>query len=204
MGSIDAASVQGSDECAGPKGASDDAHEPLSARDAFDILSNDRRRFALHYLMQEEEAPSLNQLSRHVAAWENDVPPEAVTSTQRRRVHVALHQTHLPRMDDAGIVTYESSADPICLAERADDLNVYMEVVPGNDITWSTFYLGLSLFSLSLVAAVAVGAYPFSVLSMTQAAVFSSLLFVVASAVHVRWTRRRRLGSQGEPPTRRV
>jgi membrane protein implicated in regulation of membrane protease activity len=79
-----------------------------------------------------------------------------------------------------------------------------MEVVPGNDITWSTFYLGLSVFSLSLVGAVAVGAYPFSVLSTTQVAVFSSLLFVVASVVHVRWTRRRRLGSPGRPPTRRV
>lgn len=204
MGSTDIASVRGDDENSGPGGVPDDEDESLAARDAFDILSNDRRRFALHYLMREEEAPSLNELSRYVAAWENDVPPEAVTAKQRRRVHVALHQTHLPRMDDAGIVTYDSSAEPIRLTDRAADLNVYMEVVPGNDITWSTFYLGLSAFSLSLFVAVELGAYPFSLLTATHVAGLTSLLFLASSVVHVARTRHRRLGSDGAPPTRRV
>lgn len=204
MGSTDLASARNGDENSAPSESVEAVSESLTARDAFDILSNDRRRFALHYLMREDEPPSLNRLSRYVAAWENDVPPEEVTSKQRRRVHVALHQTHLPRMDDAGIVTYDSSAEPIRLTEKAEDLNVYLEVVPGNDITWSTYYLGLSAFSLSLFVAVEVGAYPFSFLTATHVAGLCSLLFLASSAVHVIWTRRRRLGSAGRPPTRRV
>jgi cobalamin biosynthesis protein CobD/CbiB len=57
-------------------------------------------------------------LSEQIAAWENNEAIEEVTADERRRVYVSLHQTHLPRMDEAGVLQYENSRDTIELTER--------------------------------------------------------------------------------------
>lgn len=57
-------------------------------------------------------------MSEQIAAWENNEAIEEVTADERRRVYVSLHQTHLPRMDEAGVLQYENSRDTIELTER--------------------------------------------------------------------------------------
>ena len=172
----------------------------LNQTEVFDILSNDRRRHALHYLLASDEGTDIGELSEQIAAWENDESLEQVTSDERRRVYVSLHQTHLPRMDDAGILQYENSRDTIELTERGESLQVYMEVVEGNDIPWSEFYLGLSALAASLTAALWVDAAPFGVLPDLAWMAAVVLLFGVTSAVHVYYAEQRRLGSDGAPP----
>ena len=92
-------------------------------------------------------------MSEQIAAWENDEAIEEDTADERRRVYVSLHQTHLPRMDEAGVLQYENSRDTIELTERGESLRVYMEIVERDEIPWSEFYLGLSALSASLLAA---------------------------------------------------
>jgi hypothetical protein len=177
----------------------------LSESDIFDILSNDRRRYALHYLLREgtEEGPTVRELSRYVAAWENETPPERVEAKQRRRVHIALHQTHLPRMDRADVVEYDPASDTVELSGNAEDLRVYMEVVSGEEIPWSQFYVGLAVLSLGCLAASAVGLPPFDWIRGLGFAVLTSLSFLATGVVHTRHMRRHRVGSDGPPPKRR-
>ena len=172
----------------------------LTQTEAFDILSNERRRHALHYLLAQDDGTEIGELSEQVAAWENGEELEQVTSDERRRVYVSLHQTHLPRMDDAGILQYENSRDTIELTERGESLRVYMEVVEGNEIPWSEFYLGLSALTAALVAALWVGAPPFGMLPDLAWLGGVSLLFGLTSAIHVYYADQRRLGSDGAPP----
>lgn len=179
--------------------ASDPGTE-LSQTEAFDILSNDRRRHALHYLLAQDDGTEIGELSEQVAAWENGEDLEQVTSDERRRVYVSLHQTHLPRMDDAGILQYENSRDTIELTERGESLRVYMEVVEGNEIPWSEFYLGLSALGAALTAALWVEAVPFSLLPDLAWLAGVVVMFALTSAVHVYYADQRRLGSDGAPP----
>lgn len=172
----------------------------LTQTEAFDILSNDRRRHALHYLLSHDGGTEIGELSEQIAAWENGEDVEQVTADQRRRVYVSLHQTHLPRMDDAGILSYENSRDTIELTERGESLRVYMEVVEGNDIPWSEFYLGLSALSAALVAAVWFGAPPFGLFPDLAWGTVVVALFTLTSAVHVYYAEQRRLGTDGPPP----
>lgn len=187
----------------GPDGTpepGDDGPGELSRTEVFELLGNDRRRYALHHLMRAENV-DIGELAEHVAAWENDVGVAEVDSTQRRRAYVALHQTHLPRLDDAGVLDYESTRDEIELTETGQDLRVYMDVVRGNDIPWSEFYLGLSGFSAALVTVTWLDIYPFSFGSDTAYAALIVLLFTVTSIFHLLRARRNRLGADGAPPT---
>lgn len=187
----------------GPDGApGPGTEEPgeLSRTEVFRLLGNDRRRYTLHHLMRTESA-EIGELAEHIAAWENEVDVAEVDSAQRRCVYVALHQTHLPRLDDAGALNYESTRDEIELTETGEDLRVYMDVVRGNDIPWSEFYLGLSGFSAALVTVAWLDIFPFSIGSDAAYAAFVVVLFTATSIGHLVRSRRNRLGVGDAPPT---
>lgn len=190
-------------ESEGARAGGQNGSKRLSQDDIFDLLSNSRRRYALHYLLQEEDPPTLRDLSRQVAAWENDTAIEDITSKQRRRVYIALHQTHLPTMDDAGVVNYDTSANVVELSDNADELQVYLDVVEGNEIPWNEFYLGLGLTSCALVASIGIGTYPFTLVPGIVWAGIIALAFTVAGIVHTYHARDQQLGSEGKPPTLR-
>lgn len=174
-----------------------------SREEVFDILSNQRRRHTLHYLRQQEaEEPSvdLRELSEHVSAWENGVSPDEITHRERKTVYTALRQTHLPKMDQAGVVEYDPNRGSIEPTEEFQEVEVYLDVVPNSEIPRSEFYLGLSALSAALLAAVWVGAYPFSLLGMLTWSVIIVAMFTVSAAIDTYYASRRQLGSEGLPP----
>lgn len=171
-----------------------------SKDDIFHILSNDRRRHTLHYLMQENGSASKRDISRQVAAWEYGIPPEQVSSQQRKRVYISLHQTHLPQMDKRGIVDYNPSGQEVNLTDDVDELQVYLDVVYGKDIPWSEFYLGLGMVSLAAVAATGAGIVPFTAFPPLAWAAIIAGAFTVTAVYHVYNSRRHALGRGGPPP----
>lgn len=157
----------------------------LSKSEIFDVLRNQRRRFVLHYLEHfDGEGPvELGELATQVAAWEYDVPATSVTSTQRKRVYTTLQQSHLPKLDEAGIVKFDSNRGTVCATDIVGDLTIYLEVVPGNEFAWHEFYLGLGAVGCALMAAVWAGIYPFSTVpAIAWGAVVCVALVVSAAA----------------------
>ena len=84
----------------------------------------------------------LGDLAEHVAAWELEKDVAAITSTERRRVYTSLQQTHLDKLEEAGII--ECDRKTIEPTERLEDLEFYLEVVPEDEIPWAQYYLGLA------------------------------------------------------------
>ena len=101
------------------------------------------------------------------------------------------------------MLDYESTGDEIELTETGEDLRVYMDVVRGNDIPWSEFYLGLSAFAAALVTVAWLDIYPFSIGGDAAYAGAIVLLFTMTSSVHLVRSRRNRLGAGESPPTTR-
>jgi DNA-binding transcriptional ArsR family regulator len=171
--------------------------EPLSKDDIFTVLSNERRRFVLRYLKDHEEAVQIRDLAQQVASWENDVPIEQLNYKQRKRVYTSLHQTHLPKLDDCGIVEYDRDRKTVALTDRIETLDIYLEVVPENDIPWSQYYLGLATVSLAVVAAAWLELFPFSLLPGIAYAGLVAGALGVSAAVH---TYRSRSLAEGQSP----
>ena len=116
-----------------PVGASSDAS--LSREEAFDVLSSERRRRVLGYLLDVDDRTTLRDLSQMLAAWGNDVGVEEITSQQRKRVYTALKQFHLPKMDRTGVIDYDDDdRGTVTLADAARNLRVYLEIVPDREI----------------------------------------------------------------------
>lgn len=82
-----------------------------SPEEVFTLLSNRRRRDAVDVLSNQETAVTLRKLVDSIAAREtgtDDVPEEAADA-----VATALHHVHLPKLDQAGVVSYHPTAGTV-------------------------------------------------------------------------------------------
>ncbi len=151
--------------------------EKLSRNELFDVLSNERRRCALYYLQQQEGTVELTDVVDYVTAWQYGESLSELDSGQRMRVYSALHQAHLPKLDSAGFIDYDSENGTIETREEVEYARLYLEYDPENDISWSTLYFGLVAIgvTLALVSRFAVG--PFDWLTSSHLVWLLLLLF---------------------------
>ena len=174
--------------------------EPLSKGEVFEVLRNQRRRYVLQYLKQDERAVELGDLAQQVAAWEYETTLEEVTPEQRKRVYTTLQQTHLPKMDSSGILSFDSDRGVIEPTERTAELNIYLEIVPGHEFAWRELYLSLGAISCAIVAALWGDIYPLTLLPDLAWAALIALTFTGTSIVHIYHERNMRLGHGELPP----
>lgn len=86
----------------------------LSLDDVFGLLAERRRRFALHALLDAEQgAIDCETLAETVAAREAEADGEYESPERRARVAAALHDVHLPKLDDAGVVDYDTRSGAV-------------------------------------------------------------------------------------------
>jgi hypothetical protein len=166
----------------------------------YDALSNTRRRHVIHCILREGEAVELADLSRTIAAWENGVDTEAVTAKQRKRVYTALRQVHLPKLDEAGIVSFDPDRGTVEATAATSNVEAYLRVVPDDEITWSRFYVGLGAILGAVTLFGWLGLFPFSELPGHAWGVLSGLAVTATGVAHVVSDRRHQIGSDGPPP----
>jgi len=148
--------------------------EDLSREDLFDILSSDRRRYLLYFLEAESGEAELRELARLVAAHESGITPQNVTQKGEKRVYISLYQSHLPKLEAAGIVEYDSDSKRLTSTERVERVANLFE---DRSRPWRTYYLllaagGVVLLSLDLIGG---GLFPPSFLTL---GVLGALLFL--------------------------
>lgn len=111
----------------------------------FDILKNRRRRLVIRYLAEESASTTLSDLAEHIAALENDKPVGSLSSAERKRVYVSLYQSHLPKMDDADVIDFDSDRGTV---ERDDDVDRFVEFIDVDlsegERDWPRYYLALA------------------------------------------------------------
>jgi hypothetical protein len=156
----------------------------LSKGEIFDVLQNQRRRYVLEYLKRFDEPVSLSDLATQVAAWEYRTPVEDVTKDQKKRVYTTLQQTHLGKMEEAGIIEYDCEENLISRTEYTEELTVYLEIVPGSEFPWREFYLSLGTISCSIVVGIWANLYPMTLLSSLEWATVIAVSFTAAAAYH--------------------
>lgn len=155
----------------------------LSKDEIFYLLKNRRRRDIVRYLMDNEGEATLSELAEHIAAWENDIDVQALNSGQRKRVYVALYQTHLPKLAENEIIEYERNRGDVTLTENAEHLKTYLVDDESESDPWSKRYAALSVTGAVAILLLTVGGVSLGI-SMTQFTVLLTAAFLVASLAH--------------------
>lgn len=173
---------------------SGDSPPSLPPDDRYHILQTRRRRDTLRYLRRRDEPVDVRDLAEWVAAREQETTPERLTSRQRQRVYISLYQTHLPKLDEYGVVRYHKdrgAVTPLALVEHFDEYLAPSEVGGGvededEDVdvdtrAWWRSYLALSSLGVALVGLAASGILPLPALAAAGLVVSS---FAMLSIFH--------------------
>ncbi len=156
----------------------------LTKFDIHDVLRNERRTRVLEHLHGRNQPIPLRELSERLAALETgeDPPPRNI----RESVYNSLHQTHLPKLDEMGIVSYNVDRKLVSPAAGFEQVTVYMEVVSADDVTWSTYYLLLGILGLCVAGLSSLDVSIFGLLSVPVWTV-SFLVILCCSAILERY-----------------
>lgn len=159
----------------------------LAETEIHDILRNNRRRRVIEHLQESVGTVTLRELAETIAAHESGDSP--APRPVRESVYNSLHQTHLPKLDDEGVIEYDEHRKTIELRPGARDVNVYMEVVMKYGITWADYYRTVATLALALMVAAELGT-PFVSTVPTLLWASFMLFLVAASTAYQLWTRR--------------
>jgi DNA-binding transcriptional ArsR family regulator len=110
------------------------------------VLSNPRRREALRELGSRPGTLSVRELADSIAEAESGLEP--APSNVRDSVYISLHQTHLPKLHELGIVNYDRETRSVELLEGARFVDRYMDVVTAGGFTWGEYYRGVGVVGL--------------------------------------------------------
>lgn len=168
----------------------------------FEILSNKRRRFMIHYLKQRPtEQIDMGELSTQVAAWEYSVGCDELTYDQRKATHTSLYQYHAPKLADAGLIDYDTTRGKVSLSETGRKVEFYTEAVVSRNPAWPMCFLALSVVAvgIALVKRAEVGLIAEMTAELLETTVIMSFFISAVLFVYDRQTRVR-LGADGPPP----
>jgi hypothetical protein len=130
----------------------DEPSEELPVDEIFHILQNERRRMVLEYLQEADKSVRMRDVAEQVAAWENGTTVEELSSDQRQRVYIPLYQSHLPKLDKAGIIDYQQNRGIVERRPLAKQLDYYLNADSNRDAVeetassdeggWDDYYIG--------------------------------------------------------------
>lgn len=99
----------------------------MTKDDAYHLLQSARRRAVLRHMGAcEEEEFSMRDVAETIAAWEHDTTVQQLTSAERQRVYISLYQSHLPKLDEYGVVDYDQDRGQIKVRPLANVLEPYL------------------------------------------------------------------------------
>lgn len=162
----------------------------LSTDEVFHILQTKRRRDVLRYLRREPGPVEMRELAEQVAAWEQGSSVAELSSSERQRVYISLYQSHLPKLDEEGIVDYDKDRGMVERTPAAAQFDPYLgESVARDDDAggdpWPVRYAFAVVLGALVLVAAALEAVP---LSGVFAGLFSLGLVAVLVGVHARAT----------------
>lgn len=158
--------------------------EPL-----FDTLSNSRRRAVIDTLDSELDVISLSELVDRVSEVENEANINEISSKERNRVYTSLYQTHLPHLDEKGVVNYDESEKRVSTTDETEFARLLLQISNNPETLntehqerWNDYFVGTAGVCTVFSAASLLTGFlaPFAILNtILTAGIFILLLLAV-------------------------
>ncbi|MFW6152755.1 MAG: DUF7344 domain-containing protein [Halobacteriota archaeon] len=119
----------------------------LDKDDVFEILSNARRRRLLFLLYGRDEPAELGDLAQDIATTEAGGEADR---NQYKRMYISLYQTHVPKLEEYGVIEYDPETKLVELTDRVDDVIAVFQA-PARRPPWWRYYALVGLVSAVVV-----------------------------------------------------
>lgn len=157
--------------------------EPLTRDEVFEVLSSSRRRRILYHLHRRDGEADLRALARDTAGDETGTP---VDDDVVKRFYISLYQTHVPKLEEVGLVRYDGDEKTVTLTDRVEDVARVLNEDVSSDRPWAAYYAALAAVGVLVALAQVADVGP------TIPGVAFALLVLALSAYHYYETRVKR------------
>ena len=104
--------------------------EDLPVTDTVELLASDRRQAIIEELAGTTQPMSTATIAERVACAEYDCEADTLNAEQRKRVYIALKQSHLPVLAEANVVVYDVDSNRVARGPQFSQLwQTYTAVV---------------------------------------------------------------------------
>lgn len=152
----------------------------------FEILSSSRRRRTLYHLHERGGHADLPDIAHDIAIDEHGDP---VPDHVEKRLYISLYQTHVPKLEDTGMIEYDPESREITLTDRIHEIS---RLTDGNEGTesesWITIYAGCAILGVILIGGIVVDLIPVPV---EWAALLLAVVFLLIAGTQWYVLRRR-------------
>lgn len=155
----------------------------------YQLLANQRRRYAIHYLKYQDGTIQLGLLAEQVAAWEENIEPSEVAASRRKSVYTGLQQRHLPKMDETGLVSFDRSRGVIEPTDLLHEIDLYTEPDQSGEFPWCYYYLMLSTVTGAALLASWANVPLFSATTPAAWGTFGIVSLAISASIHTLTTR---------------
>jgi len=81
-------------------------------------------------MLQAGDLVKMCDVAEHVAAKEHETTVKQLLSDERQRVYIPLYQSHLPKLDEAGIIDYDKPRGIVRPGECLEQFRQYLDSAP--------------------------------------------------------------------------
>ena len=94
----------------------------------FDLLSKERRRYALYYLEQQDGPVSIDTVAEQVAEWETNGATVSVPEDKFQEIEVDLHHNDLPKAAEVEYIEYDPEGEMVEVSGTPPEVNALISV----------------------------------------------------------------------------
>lgn len=93
----------------------------------FDIMGNQRRRYILCYLYNQNGPIECSELAKQIAAWENCSEQKQIETDQYYSVYNSLYQSHLPKLESVELIEYNRQENLVYSTDRMKEISRFID-----------------------------------------------------------------------------
>ncbi|AEH37150.1 DUF7344 domain-containing protein [Halopiger xanaduensis] len=100
--------------------------EDISVDVIFELISHQRRHAILDLLLTYDQSLTITDLRNEIVEKEEDTEITEISSEQVKQVHISLHHVHIPKLEEKGIVNYDSDRSIVEPTEKLSQLEPFL------------------------------------------------------------------------------
>lgn len=148
--------------------------EDITKDEVFEVMSSSRRRLILHHLHRRGGRTELRELARDtaMAETEGEVDDEVV-----KRFYISLYQTHVPKLEEVGLVRYDGETKEVILTDGVEEVANVLNASESSERRWPLYYGALAVLGGAIAVAQLAGVAP------AEASLVVALAFLLLAGV---------------------
>lgn len=94
----------------------------------FDLLTKERRRYALYYLEQQDDPVPVDEVAEQVAEWETNGATTSIPEEKFRNIELSLQHTDLPKASETEYIRYNREEGIVEVTGTPPEFDVIISV----------------------------------------------------------------------------